>query len=163
VSTDTVAVQLVTPSGVPPVFGSVLDSLAKYAWLATVLCNDRCAASQDGAQGSPDCPDLFWHRVQSTGYLYSTPLRSGCRAVEGPHSLLSGPDLRTETPPARVGCIDTGSTSNHERCRKMTDVGTTVARSVCRKTVQRRQAGCIGSQDWMRNTSRQRTRYHAAR
>jgi len=74
-----------------PIFGSTLDSLARNVWFATVPCNDRLAASQDGAMRISCQSDLFWRRVQTTGYLYSTPLRSGCRAVDGPHSLLSSP------------------------------------------------------------------------
>lgn len=74
-----------------PIFGSTLGSLARNVWFATVLCNDRFAASQDDAMRISCQSDLFWRRVQTTGYLYSTPLRSGCRAVDGPHSLLSSP------------------------------------------------------------------------
>jgi hypothetical protein len=111
-----------------PIFGSTLDSLARNVWFATVPCHDRFAASQDGAmritcqsrlvlaQGADDRLPLLHpssERVSSRGWT----------AQLAEQSTISG----RRCWPARVGSIDTGSTSNHGRRRKRTDVGEAVA------------------------------------
>jgi len=64
VSTVTVAVQLVIPSGVPEPPGSSLDALVnRWTVRRFSVCNDRFGSSQDESLMITCCPESLWHRV----------------------------------------------------------------------------------------------------
>jgi hypothetical protein len=64
VSTVTVAVQLVTPSGVPEPPGSSWDAQVNRLTVRRLsVCNDQFGSSQDDSLIVTCCPESLWHRV----------------------------------------------------------------------------------------------------
>jgi len=93
VSTDTVAVQLVTLSGVPHLrmHWTHKQKRAVRRRVPVMIALQRCKTMREDhlsaqIRSGPGCS-------RPATFLF-VPLRSGRRAVDGPHSLLHGPTIR---------------------------------------------------------------------